>query len=154
MYCGRWRLRQNLIAHAERSTRPMSALGQKQTFAAQQPMSALHPKADMCGAKRDVRLVPIADIDRSITPTVSDDLVNFNRRRTQPPGIPRQPCRHWACSKSQLRLAGSLLELVDTQLLPQSCMHWLKRFWQLSTTTLGDLILWNEREVTGKTYCN
>jgi hypothetical protein len=23
-----------------------------------------------------------------------------------------------------------------------------------STTTLGDLILWNGREVTGKTYCN
>ena len=85
----------------------------------------------MCGAKRHVRFVPIADIDRSITPTVSDDLVNFNRRRTQPPGIDRQPCRHWACSKSQLRLAGSLLLLVDTQLLPQSCMHWLKRVWQL-----------------------
>jgi len=25
-------------------------------------MSALPPKADMCGAKRDVRFVPIADI--------------------------------------------------------------------------------------------
>ena len=40
----------------------MSALGQKQTFAAQQPMSALHPIADMCAATRDVRFVPIADI--------------------------------------------------------------------------------------------
>jgi hypothetical protein len=28
----------------------MSALGQKQTFAAQKIMSALPPKADMCGA--------------------------------------------------------------------------------------------------------
>jgi len=28
----------------------MSALGQKQTFAAHQPMSALRPKADMCVA--------------------------------------------------------------------------------------------------------
>jgi hypothetical protein len=28
----------------------------------QKGMSALHPKADMCGAKRDVRLVPMADI--------------------------------------------------------------------------------------------
>ena len=37
----------------------MSALGQKQTFAAQQPMSALPPKADMCSATRDVRFVPI-----------------------------------------------------------------------------------------------
>ena len=40
----------------------MSALGQKQTFAVQNVMSALHPKADMCGATRDVRFVPIADI--------------------------------------------------------------------------------------------
>jgi hypothetical protein len=37
----------------------MSALGQKQTFAAQNTMSALPPKAD--SAKRDVRFVPIAD---------------------------------------------------------------------------------------------
>jgi hypothetical protein len=42
----------------------MSALGQKQTFAVQYVMSALHPKADMCGATRDVRFVPIADIVR------------------------------------------------------------------------------------------
>ena len=40
----------------------MSALGQKQTFAPQQAMSALPPKADMCSALGDVRLVPIADI--------------------------------------------------------------------------------------------
>jgi hypothetical protein len=40
----------------------MSALGQKQTFALQNGMSALPPIADMCGAKRDVRFVPIADI--------------------------------------------------------------------------------------------
>ena len=40
----------------------MSALGQKQTFAPQQVMSALPPKADMCGATRDVRFVPIADM--------------------------------------------------------------------------------------------
>jgi hypothetical protein len=36
----------------------MSALGQKQTYAVQQPMSALPPKADMCGAARDVRFGP------------------------------------------------------------------------------------------------
>jgi len=33
---------------------PMSALGQKQTFALHQPMSALPPKADMCSALADV----------------------------------------------------------------------------------------------------
>ena len=58
----------------------MSALGQKQTYAVQQAMSALPPiatkkadmlqmvmsalppKADMCSATRDVRFGPIADI--------------------------------------------------------------------------------------------
>jgi hypothetical protein len=33
----------------------MSALGQKQTFAAQNGMSALPPKADILRAERDVR---------------------------------------------------------------------------------------------------
>ena len=42
----------------------MSALGQKQTHAVQYGMSALHPKADMCGALADVRYGPIADIRR------------------------------------------------------------------------------------------
>ena len=40
----------------------MSALGQKQTCAAQNGMSALPPKADMCGALAHVRFVPKADI--------------------------------------------------------------------------------------------
>ncbi len=40
----------------------MSALGQKQTFAVQNVMSALLPKADMCSATQHVRFVPIADI--------------------------------------------------------------------------------------------
>ena len=40
----------------------MSALGHKRTFAVQNAMSALPPKADMCGATRYVRFVPIADI--------------------------------------------------------------------------------------------
>ena len=39
-----------------------SALGQKQTCAAQKVMSALPPKADMCRALAHVRFVPIADI--------------------------------------------------------------------------------------------
>jgi hypothetical protein len=60
----------------------MSALGQKPTYALQQAMSALHPiatakadmlqmamsalppKADMCGALAHVCFGPIADIDR------------------------------------------------------------------------------------------
>ena len=40
----------------------MSALGQKPTCAVQNGMSALPLKADMCGAKSDVRFVPIAEI--------------------------------------------------------------------------------------------
>jgi hypothetical protein len=40
----------------------MSALGQKQTFAVQNVMSALPPIADMCSATRNVRFMPIADI--------------------------------------------------------------------------------------------
>jgi hypothetical protein len=40
----------------------MSALGQKQTYAAQQVMSALPPKADMCDAKTNVCFGPIADM--------------------------------------------------------------------------------------------
>jgi hypothetical protein len=40
----------------------MSALGQKQTFAAHYPMSALPPKADMRSAKWNVRFGPKADI--------------------------------------------------------------------------------------------
>ena len=44
------------------SKHAMSALGQTQTCAAQEVMSALLPKADMmCGATRDVRFVPKAD---------------------------------------------------------------------------------------------
>ena len=39
--------------------RPMSAKDQKRTFAL---MSALPPKADMCGANRNVRFGPKADI--------------------------------------------------------------------------------------------
>jgi hypothetical protein len=42
----------------------MSALGHKRTYAVQEGMSALPPKADMCGATKDVRFVPIKDIGR------------------------------------------------------------------------------------------
>jgi hypothetical protein len=50
----------------------MSALGQKQTFAMHQPMSALAPKADICGAKRNVRFGPKADIRLSINYLISE----------------------------------------------------------------------------------
>ena len=40
----------------------MSAVGQKQTFAPQKAMSALPPKADICGAKTNVCFGPRADI--------------------------------------------------------------------------------------------
>jgi hypothetical protein len=41
---------------------PMSALGQKQTYSVQKLMSALPPKADMCGALVHVCFGPKADI--------------------------------------------------------------------------------------------
>jgi hypothetical protein len=41
----------------------MSALGQKQTFAVQNGMSALPPKADIHSDGSNVRFVPEADMD-------------------------------------------------------------------------------------------
>src|SRR5262249_46063738 len=46
----------------------MSAFGQKQTFRSAIVMSALPPKADMCGAPRDVRFGPKADIAVKLPP--------------------------------------------------------------------------------------
>jgi hypothetical protein len=40
---------------------PRLAMAYLRKYAVQKGMSALPPKADMCGATRDVRLVPIAD---------------------------------------------------------------------------------------------
>ena len=59
----------------------MSALGHKRTFAVQKGMSALPPKADMCGATRDVRFVPIADIDAGAIPTPTAALLRRAARR-------------------------------------------------------------------------
>jgi hypothetical protein len=42
----------------------MSALGHKRTFASQKVMSALPPKADMCGTTMDVRYGPEAEATR------------------------------------------------------------------------------------------
>ena len=60
----------------------MSALGQKQTCAAQKVMSALPPKADMCSANGDVRFVPIADIGNMHS---CEDAGINNQRLTKPP---------------------------------------------------------------------
>src|SRR5262249_14256613 len=62
------------VAHWKGSRRgqPMSALGQKQTYAAHQPLSALPLKADMCGATRDGRFGPIADIAASFNHVVGN----------------------------------------------------------------------------------
>ena len=59
---GKWG--QMSTGNTTRSTRSggLSALGQKQTCAAQNVMSALPPKADMCSALVNVRFVPIANI--------------------------------------------------------------------------------------------
>ena len=58
----------------------MSALGQKQTFAVQKAMSALPPKADMCGATRDVRFVPKADISQysDLPEALPNELMNLS----------------------------------------------------------------------------
>ena len=61
----------------------MSALGQKQTCAAQNVMSALHPKADVCGAKRDVRFVPIADIRKRTCAIKKDRLAAVSPKSDQ-----------------------------------------------------------------------
>jgi hypothetical protein len=50
----------------------MSALGQKQTLAPQTVMSALLPKADMCGAVAHVCFGPKADIFVSLRLTFQE----------------------------------------------------------------------------------
>jgi hypothetical protein len=70
------------------SVRLMSALGHKRTFAVQNGMSALLPKADMCSALGDVRFVPIADMSgicvskkpRAFRPRVSRPHIKLIRR--------------------------------------------------------------------------
>ena len=48
--------------HSSNLDTPMSPLGHKQTYAVQNAMSALPPKADMCSAMSNVRFGPKADI--------------------------------------------------------------------------------------------
>jgi hypothetical protein len=57
----------------------MSALGHKRTFAMQNVMSALHPKADMCSALAYVRFVPKADSCSAAKGSLFDHLVGAGR---------------------------------------------------------------------------
>src|SRR5207342_2466274 len=77
----------------------MSALGQKQTFAVQNAMSALLPKADMCGAKRDVRFVPGAD-----SCTATNPVQSHHRQAQAAKGLAAQIGGH----SSRRRTAGML----------------------------------------------
>jgi hypothetical protein len=55
----------------KKGVQAMSALGQKQTCAVHKGMSALPPKADMCGATAYVCFGPKADIDNQVDQLVS-----------------------------------------------------------------------------------
>src|SRR5262245_53242657 len=55
----------------------MSALGQKQTYAVQNGMSALPPKADMCGALAHVRFGPNSGLSRMLF----DQIVSASEER-------------------------------------------------------------------------
>src|SRR5262245_40971871 len=65
---------------------PMSALGHKQTYAVRKAMSALPPKADMCGALAHVRFGPKADngpIYRTDTQIFGEITMSCRRGRGQ-----------------------------------------------------------------------
>ena len=57
----------------------MSALGQKQTCAAQKVMSALTPKADMCGALAYVCFVPILLKNSALAAAAKRDSIDVAR---------------------------------------------------------------------------
>jgi lipoprotein-anchoring transpeptidase ErfK/SrfK len=94
----------------------MSALGKRQTFAPQNVMSAFPPKADMCGAKTDVRFGPKADIgptsdEHSDAWQDNPDLGELARlriidvQRTWPTArnhARARPCREWGnCRRTE-----------------------------------------------------
>ena len=90
----------------------MSALGQKQTFAAQKIMSALPPKADMCAATRNVRFVPKADIANLFDNLVST--CEHGRRHGEAEGLGRLEIDHQLVLCRRLhRKIGWLLALED-----------------------------------------
>src|SRR5262252_647077 len=61
----------------------MSALGHKRTYAVQKGMSALPPKADMCGATRDVRFGPKADIRSLLDHFIGAQKERFGNRQAE-----------------------------------------------------------------------
>jgi hypothetical protein len=61
----------------------MSALGQKQTFAPQNVMSPLHPKADMCIATAHVCYGPKADIAQRPSMLALAIFFQHSKRATQ-----------------------------------------------------------------------
>ena len=88
----------------------MSALGQKRTFALQQVISALPPIADMCGATRDVRFVPIADISSLVRHTDVLDVLLIDRllRRSHFPFAEAPPDRNWMWTITALEKQPSI----------------------------------------------
>src|SRR5262245_40424282 len=85
----------------------MSVLGQKQKFAPQKVMSALPPKADMCGATRDVRFGPKADSCSAAKRSLFDHLVGAGENR------------RWNCQAERL---GRFK--IDHQLVFIRRLHW------------------------------
>src|SRR5262249_5254765 len=80
----------------------MSALGQKRTYAVHNGMSALPPKADICGAARGVRFGPKADISDKpkidgLHEHVENTTPNYDRRGGyHESGIKLRPCRDFS----------------------------------------------------------
>ena len=85
----------------------MSALGQKQTCAAEKVMSALPPIADMCDAKTNVRFVPTGHRDtaaKSAYPSVADVAFQTGKRRPTSFRLKAFRLEHWSsvCSFKKL----------------------------------------------------
>ena len=89
----------------------MSALGQKQTFAVKKGVSALPPKADMCGATRHVRFVPIADIGE-----IACGLCDFQKKKPPDDGASFDPAT-WSILLSWVEMLVNLpLSVVPIEL--------------------------------------
>src|SRR5262245_51777378 len=101
----------------------MSALGQKQTFRSAIAMSALPPKADIRGAKRNVHYGPIADINQLW-------LVGFSRERrprlmpasakvAHPvPSFHRDRAINSSCAQAQCAFAVAIFEAIHALPFP------------------------------------